>query len=240
MQPGSPYKDMESYELKPEEAVREAGMNKCLSIAYTYTEPTIFFEYAFDTARIAKEKDISNIFVSNGFMTKQAVDLISPYLDACNIDLKFFKDETYQKLCQGRLEPVLENIRYIYSLGIWLEVTTLLIPGLNDSEHELRKMASFLADISKDIPWHITRFHPDFKYTESEPTSLESLKKAKNLAGDCGLRYVYIGNTAEPANTYCHECGRALIKRDFPYGASMDMKETRCKGCGASVAGRFR
>ncbi|NQT95852.1 MAG: AmmeMemoRadiSam system radical SAM enzyme, partial [Candidatus Omnitrophica bacterium] len=143
------------YELKPEEVVKEAQKSGCKSIAYTYTEPTIFFEYALDTARLAKEKGLYNIFVTNGYMTKEALDCINPFLDAANIDLKFFNDQTYKKICQGRLEPVLESIRHMKKLGIWIEVTTLIVPGLNDSEEELKGMAGFIADTGVEIPWHI-------------------------------------------------------------------------------------
>ncbi|MFH1996934.1 MAG: AmmeMemoRadiSam system radical SAM enzyme, partial [Candidatus Omnitrophota bacterium] len=150
----------DGYELRPEKVVREAIRNRCASISYTYTEPTIFFEYAYDTARIAKEKGLYNTFVTNGFMTGEALRTIEPFLDACNVDLKFASDKQYRDICKGRLEPVLDSIRCMRQLGIWVEVTTLVVPGENDSHDDLTWFAGSIAGIDKMIPWHISRFHP--------------------------------------------------------------------------------
>lgn len=181
-------------EMNPGQIVRDALKNNCPSISYTYTEPTIFFEYAYETALLAKDEGLSNIFVTNGYMTKPAIKKISPYLDAANIDLKFFTNELYLKLCNARLEPVLDSIRLMKELGVWVEVTTLIIPGLNDSENQLIGIARFLVEIGKDIPWHVTRFHPDYKYTDSYPTPIETIKKAVAIGKKEGLTYVYPGN----------------------------------------------
>lgn len=231
--------DLSGYELKPEEVVREAKRYKCKSISYTYTEPTVFFEYAYDTARLAKKGGLYNNFVTNGYMTKEALDAVKPYLDAANVDLKFFKDETYQKICGAHLEPVLDSIRAMKKMGIWLEITTLLVPGLNDSKQELKDIAGFIAGVGAEIPWHISRFHPDYKYTDLEPTPLSTLKKAREVGQEAGLRYVYLGNVAEDTDTYCYHCKELLIKRGYLYTLSLNLDGDKCPKCGRAVEGRF-
>lgn len=231
--------DLGGYELKPEEVVREAKRYKCKSISYTYTEPTVFFEYAYDTARLAKKGGLYNNFVTNGYMTKEALDAVKPYLDAANVDLKFFKDETYQKICGARLEPVLDSISSMKKMGIWLEITTLLVPGLNDSKQELKDIAGFIAGVGAEIPWHISRFHPDYKYTDLEPTPLSTLKKAREIGQEAGLRYVYLGNVAEDTDTYCYHCKELLIKRGYLYTLSLNLDGDKCPKCGRAVEGRF-
>lgn len=209
-------KDVEQpsgYELKPEEIVREAKKNKCKSISYTYTEPTIFFEYAYDTAKIAKENGLYNTFVTNGYMTKLALDKIKPYLDACNVDLKSFSDKTYREICKGSLNPVLESIQYMKKLGIWVEVTTLVVPGMNDSDKELQDIAKFIKSVGSDIPWHISRFHPDYNYRDHSPTPMETLKNAEKIGEKAGLKYIYLGNVLEETNTYCPKCKKLLVQR---------------------------
>ena len=184
----------EIYELMPEEVVKEAKINRCQSISYTYTEPTIFFEYAYDTAKLAKEAGLKNIFVTNGYMNRQTLETINPYLDAANIDLKSFREEFYTKNCKGHLQPVLDSIKLAKKLGIWIEITTLIIPGQNDSGSELLDIVSFIASVDKNIPWHISRFHPDYQFLDQKPTTIESLKRAEDLGKKAGLRYVYLGN----------------------------------------------
>ena len=194
--------------LMPEDVVREARARNCRSISYTYTEPTIFFEYAYDTARIAKAAGLYNNFVTNGFMTPEAIKTIHPYLDAANVDLKSFREETYKRICKGRLGPVLDSIRLMRELKIWVEVTTLVVPGLNDGEKELTDIARFIAGVDPDIPWHISRFHPDYQYTDERPTPLETLRAAYNIGKGEGLRYIYIGNVqGESDDTFCPGCG---------------------------------
>ena len=182
------------YRLDPEKIVEEAKAAGCKSIAYTYTEPTIFFEYAYDTAKLAKKEGICNVFVTNGYMTREAIDTIKPYLDAANIDLKFFDNKKYRQICKGALAPVLDSISHMKKSGIWIEVTTLVIPGLNDSKNELKKTAEFIAGIGVDIPWHISRFHPDYEYNEFKLTPIDTLKAAKVIGKSAGLNYVYLGN----------------------------------------------
>jgi len=224
-------------ELLPEKVVSEAQKTGCASISYTYTEPTVFFEYAFDTAKLAKEAGLYNVFVTNGFMTRQALDTIKPYLNAANVDLKSFSDDYYRKYCKGRLEPVLESIKHMRELGIWVEVTTLVIPGENDSDAELNDIAGFIAQVDVDIPWHISRFHPDYKFSDHGATPVDTLTHAKQIGIARGLRYVYLGNVASDSDTYCYSCGNTLIKRAYFSGKSSGMKNGRCASCGSTIAG---
>jgi len=178
----------------PERVVQEAVDNNLPSIAYTYNEPAIFVEYAHDIMKLAQEKGIKNVYVSNGFESKEAWDYVLPFLDAINIDLKSFSNEFYQKICGGRLAPVLDNIKKVFKQGVHLEITTLVIPGENDSAAELKQIAEFIANLSKDIPWHLSRFHPAYKMMAKEVTSYESLFKARELGLKVGLKYIYLGN----------------------------------------------
>ncbi|MCM8795694.1 MAG: AmmeMemoRadiSam system radical SAM enzyme [Candidatus Omnitrophica bacterium] len=227
-------------EALPEEIVKGALKYKCKSISYTYTEPTIFFEYAYDTAKLAKEKGLYNNFVTNGYMTKECLEMIKPYLDAANVDLKFFKDSSYKKICAGSLQPVLDSIKLMHELGIWVEVTTLVVPGENDSEEELSKIAEFVASIDKDMPWHVSRFHPDYQFTDRQPTSLETLKKAEALGKKAGLNYVYVGNVIGFGNdTYCPNCKKLLIKREVFSVLEYNIKDSRCVFCNTLIPGVF-
>ena len=226
-----------SCELKPEEVVREAKKYGCKSISYTYTEPTIFFEYAYDTAKIAGKENLYNTFVTNGYMTKGALDTIKPNLDACNVDLKSFSDETYKKVCKGSLKPVLESIRYMKKIGIWVEVTTLVVPGMNDTGQELKSIARFIADTGKEIPWHISRFHPDYKFTEGGPTPSATLEKAESIGKKAGLKYVYLGNVATEGNTYCATCKKLLVGRAGYTISENNIKDGKCSGCNTPVEG---
>lgn len=227
-------------QVQPEEIVRLALKNKCGSISYTYTEPTIFFEYALDTAKLAKEKGLSNNFVTNGFMTKECLEMIEPYLDAANVDLKFFRDESYRTVCKGALQPVLNSIRLMLKLNIWVEVTTLIIPGENDSQEELRGIAEFIASVDKDIPWHISRFHPDYKFTQYEDTPAETLKKAQKIGYEAGLSYIYVGNVYGWGNdTHCPHCKKLLIKREIFSVLEYNIKEGKCAFCNTVIPGVF-
>ena len=224
----------------PQEIVELAVRNKCKSISYTYTEPTIFFEYAFEISRLARQKGIYNCFVTNGYMTKECIRMISPYLDAANIDLKFFKDSSYKKVCAASLEPVLNSIRLMRELGIWVEATTLVVPGENDSEEELNGIARFLAGVDKNIPWHISRFQPDYKFTNREATPLETLKKAKSIGIKAGLKFIYVGNIYGLGNdTYCPTCKKTLIKREAFSILENHIKKGKCSHCGCLIPGLF-
>lgn len=226
--------------LWPKDIVTAAENHGCQSISYTYTEPTIYFEYAFETARIAHGKGLANVFVTNGYMTREALYTIKPYLDAANVDLKSFSEDFYKDICRASLEPVLDTIRYLKELYIWVEVTTLVVPRKNDSEEELTEIARFIAGVDPDIPWHISRFHPDYRYTDSFPTPIETLHMAAAVGKDAGLRHIYIGNVlAESEDTVCPNCDKTLIRRQGFAIYDNKIANSKCKYCGESIAGVF-
>ncbi|MFA5100662.1 MAG: AmmeMemoRadiSam system radical SAM enzyme, partial [Candidatus Omnitrophota bacterium] len=173
------------------DTVNAAVSNKCASISYTYTEPTINFEYCLDVSKLAKAKGVKNVWVTNGFMTNEALTMIQPYMDAANVDLKFFNEGSYKKICAGSLKPVQESIKFMRANNIWVEVTTLVVPGKNDSDVELKQIAQFLAGIDVNIPWHISKFFPNYQYAAYDPTSEGTLQKAFKIGQGCGLRYIY-------------------------------------------------
>ena len=225
-------------ERSPREIVEAAKQSRCESIAYTYTEPTIFMEYALDIAKLAIKSALNNIFVTNGYMTGKALKQMAPYLHAANIDLKSLSDEFYQDICGARLEPILESIKLHKKLGIWTEVTTLIIPNVNDSEESLTQIAEFLSDLGEEIPWHASRFYPAYKLIDLPPTPLETLRKAKEIGEEAGLRYVYQGNVpGERENTYCYSCGKLLIERDGYKIRAKQVIDSRCPRCGTKIDG---
>ena len=225
----------------PEELVAEAGRRRCASIAYTYTEPTIFFEYALDTAALAAESGIRNIFVTNGYMSGRALEEIAPYLDAANVDLKAWNRDYYKRLCKARLDPVLETIRHMKALGIWLEITTLLIPGENDAPGEIEGLTHFLAEAGVGIPWHISRFHPDYRLSDHRMTPLRTLERAAEIGKRAGLRYIYLGNVPADNDTRCYKCGKTMVRRGSTgHGASVNLQGGRCPSCGAVIEGRWK
>lgn len=223
----------------PGQIVQAARAQRCATIAYTYTEPTVYFELAYETARLAKEAGLRNVFVSNGFLTPLAVRTIAPYLDAINVDLKAFRDETYRQVMKARLEPVLDCLRALVEAGIWVEATTLIVPRMNDSDEELRDIARFLASLSPDLPWHVSRFHGDYKMTSIGPTPLERLETACAIGRGEGLRYIYQGNVAGPcgSDTLCPNCGRAVIAREGFSVRRTSLQDGRCGQCGQAIAG---
>jgi len=227
-----------SKNLMPKEIIKIAEENKIPSVAYTYNEPTVFFEYAYQTALLAREQGIKNIFVSNGFMSKEARSLLIKVLDGINIDLKSFSDKFYKKYCKAWLAPVLENIEKFKEAGVWVEVTTLLIPGENDSDKEIAQIAGFLAKIDKSIPWHLSRFHPDYQMLDYQATSQESLIKAYEIAKNEGLNHVYIGNWSSEKyeSTYCHNCDSVVIKRSG-FTTENYLKKGKCRKCHIRIAG---
>ncbi len=225
--------------ITPEALVNEAEDINASTIAYTYTEPTVFYELAKETAQIAAARGIRNIFVSNGYMSEQCLDDISGYLHGANIDLKAFNDNFYRKQCGARLNAVLNTIKKMVEMGIWIEITTLLIPGLNDSEEELARLAEFIHSQNADIPWHISRFHPTYRMRDIPPTPLDTLSMARRIGYSAGLRYVYTGNIPgdDGEKTYCHNCGNLLIDR---YGFSVNfnnIRKGRCPMCKAYIPG---
>jgi len=226
-------------DVTPEEIVMAAKRSGCESIAYTYSEPTIFFEYAYDTAKVASKEGIRNVFVTNGYIAEEALIEIKPYLDAANIDLKSFDDAFYRKNCGARLNPVLDSIRLHKSLGIWIEITTLIIPTLNDSEEELRKIAEFIKEVGEETPWHISQFYPMYKLLDLPRTPIATLRKARKIGLEVGLRYVYEGNVPGEAgeNTYCYRCGKLLMRRHGYQILENRIKNCACSYCGARIDG---
>ena len=225
----------------PAEIVAKAKKSGSKTIAYTYTEPTIYFELAYDTAKIAVENGLINVFVTNGFMTTEAIETIAPYLSAANVDLKSFRDEFYKKRCGARLNPVLNSLKKMKEKGIWVEITTLLIPTLNDSDEELKDIAGFIAGLGSEIPWHISRFHPQFKMQNVPATPVASLHRAVEIGKKAGLKYVYSGNVPgdDGENTYCFNCRNLLVER---YGfriISLNLKGNKCSKCGTELEGIF-
>jgi pyruvate formate lyase activating enzyme len=229
--------------ISPEQIVTAAINYDCASISYTYTEPTIFFELAHDTSRLAREKGIKNVFVSNGFLTPLAVRTIAPHLDAINVDLKAFRDETYRKVMKASLEPVLVCLRELMAAGIWLEITTLVVPGMNDSPQELRDIARFISkELSPCVPWHVSRFHGDYKMNSTPTTPIETLNLACDMGKQEGLKYVYCGNVPGDTdeNTYCPNCRRTLIERIGFEVQSNKLAAGKCPRCGQAIDGVWR
>ena len=226
-------------DVPPDFLVNYALQNNIPSIAYTYNEPAIYFEYAYDTAKLAHEKGIKNVYVSNGFETPEALKKIAPYLDAINIDLKSFSEDFYRKVCGGKLEPVLETIKLAHKLKIWIEITTLVIPNNNDDPEELKQIAEFIKSVSPEIPWHISRFFSCYKMNDLPATSPETLEKAYKIGRKAGLKQVYIGNmqTDRYENTYCPKCNKNLIER-IGYTTSEKWKKAgECPKCKTNIEG---
>lgn len=231
--------DVPGEEASPEEIVSEAYETGCTSISYTYTEPTIFFEYAYDIGVLAREKGLKNVFVTNGYMTKECLDAMDGVLDAANVDIKAFTESFYKKVCGATLAPVLQSVEMMRSKGIWVEITTLVIPGMNDSEDELRALAKWIYRTDKTMPWHLSAFHPSFKMMDIERTPVATLERAREIAFEEGLRYVYTGNI--PGNkgesTYCWSCGTLLIERVGFMVKMNRIVDSGCPSCGSRIDG---
>ncbi|MEN6479466.1 MAG: AmmeMemoRadiSam system radical SAM enzyme [Anaerolineales bacterium] len=231
----------------PEAVVQAAQRAQSRSIAYTYSDPTVFAEYALAVGRLARAAGIANVWVTNGFMSSNLLDLAlgdeaGPLIDAANVDLKAFTEEYYRQQCGARLQPVLDNLIRLKRAGVWIEVTTLVIPGLNDGEDELRAIARFICDeLGADTPWHVSRFYPTYRLTDRPPTPAQTVTHARELGRAAGLHHVYVGNVPwiEGENTFCAQCGRLLIERA---GFSVQMNaapDGLCPYCGAQLAGVF-
>jgi len=226
-------------ETPPADIVETAERYGCRSISYTYTEPTIFFELAYDTAKLARRKGIKNVFVTNGYMTDEALVMISPYLDAANVDLKFFNEKMHKRVCGASRDPVLDTIKRMRELGIWVEVTTLIIPTKNDSDEELQQIAEFIKGVGPEIPWHVSAFHPTYKMLDLPSTPASTMYRARKIGLNAGLRYVYTGNIPgdEGEHTLCYNCKAVLIHR---YGFELvenHVVNSRCPFCGAIIDG---
>ncbi len=226
-------------EILPENAIKRAKEYNCKSIAWTYNEPTMWLEYTLDSAKLAHKNDLKTIYVTNGYMSSEALELIGPHLDAANVDLKGMNDKFYREISNARLEPVLENIIWMHEQGIHLEVTNLIIPGYNDSEDELKALVKFMAEeVGVEVPLHFTRFFPNYKMENVNPTPIEALINARKMARDAGMRYVYVGNAPglDGENTYCYNCGQLLIERNgYGLGPIRINEHKKCPECGAKI-----
>lgn len=230
------------YKLSPKEIVQTCLEEKIPIIAYTYNEPAIFFEYAYDTAKLAHKQGLRNVFVSNGYISKEAINKIAPYLDAINIDLKAFTEKFYRTICKAKLKPVLDSIRQCYKGKIWVELTTLIIPDENDLSKKLEQSAGFIASISKSIPWHVTSFSPAYKMQDKPSTPQETIKRAHTIGKKAGLKYVYAGNVhgEDLHSTYCPKCNTCLIKRDWGYTRVEALENGKCKKCNTKIEGVWK
>jgi pyruvate formate lyase activating enzyme len=230
--------DIPGNNISPEEVVRAAEMAGCRSISYTYTEPTIFFEFVLDCARLAHEKGIKNVFVSNGYTGPEAAKAIAPFLDANNIDLKG-SDEFYKKICGARLQPVLDTIKLMKDMGVWVEVTTLIIPSYNDSEEALDGIIEFIKSVDIAVPWHVSQFYPTFELLDQPRTPVQTLRRARDQGLKKGLKYVYEGNVPGEGgeNTYCPGCGELLIHRVGYQILKNKIKDGTCVTCSAIIEG---
>jgi len=220
--------------VSPEAVVEAAVRSHCASIAYTYTEPTIFFEFAHDTARLAHERGLKNVFVTNGYQTPETLDAMAGLIDAANVDLKSFSDDFYRRECGARLAPVLETLRGMRERGIFIEVTTLLIPGENDSPEEIRQIAEFVAGLSPDVPWHVSAFHPTFKKTDRPRTRRDAIYRALEIGREVGLNFLYAGNVPGGGyeDTHCPRCGEVVIGRRGYLIGPVHLEGAACAHCG--------
>jgi pyruvate formate lyase activating enzyme len=231
--------EIRGYAAAPEAVVQAAREYTCRSIAYTYTEPTIFFEYSYDIARLAQGAGIASVYVTNGYMTPEMLELFRD-LDAANVDLKAFRDETYKRVCGARLQPVLDTLVKMVALDIWVEVTTLVVPGMNDSEAELADIAGFIAtELGPHVPWHVSGFHPDYHMRDRGPTPAATLNRAYELGRAAGLHYVYVGNLpgAHLEDTHCPNCGAPVIRRWGFQVLHRALVDGACAQCGTAIHG---
>jgi pyruvate formate lyase activating enzyme len=234
-------------QASPEAVVQAAQRHGSQCIAYTYTEPTIFFEYSYDIARLAHAVDIASVYVTNGYMTHEMLDLFQgltddhdPWLDAANVDLKAFRDRTYKQVCGAQLQPVLDSLKHMKARGVWVEVTTLVVPDMNDSDGELRDIAEFIAnELGAEVPWHVSRFHPDYKMYDRRATPPATLRRAYELGREAGLRYVYVGNMpgAHLEDTLCPNCGETVIGRWGFQVSQRHIRDGKCTYCGTTIDG---
>ncbi|HZT75313.1 MAG TPA: AmmeMemoRadiSam system radical SAM enzyme [Vicinamibacterales bacterium] len=224
----------------PDAIVDAAVAAGAASIAYTYTEPTIYFELAYDIAVRARARGLRNLFVTNGYISEAPLRKIAPVLDAANVDLKFFRETSYRHVSRAGLQPVLDAIRLYRDLGVWIEVTTLVIPGVNDADEELRDIAAFVRSVGADVPWHVSAFAPTYRMTDRPPTPLDTLRRAARIGVDAGLRHVYEGNvpgSGAREHTVCPACATVLIERRGFVVLANRLVHGRCPTCDAAVAG---
>lgn len=232
-----------SEQASPESIARAAKALGCTSVAYTYNDPIIFAEYAVDTAKECRELGVKNVAVTAGYIMEEAREYFFEYMDAANIDLKSFSEDFYRRLCSADLQPVLDTLKYlVHKTSVWVEITTLLIPGENDSHQEIRDLSRWVfTELGPEIPLHFTAFHPDFRLIDHPPTPLATLNMAYDIAREVGLYYVYTGNVYDVSrqSTYCPQCGQLIIERNGYWIGQYALKGDQCRHCGAKIAGRF-
>jgi pyruvate formate lyase activating enzyme len=232
--------EVSTEKFSPEDIVEIAISNKSTGVAYTYNEPFIWFEFVYDTAKIAKEKGLKNVLVTNGFVNEEPLRELLPYIDAMNIDLKASNESFYREICDGQLAPVMRTIQISYSEGVHIELTNLIIPTLNDRVEEINEIVEWIVSVSPDIPIHFTRYFPQYKM-DIEPTPIETLITACEIAKN-KLKYVYMGNTDPKyggADTICPKCKKVLISRSGYYAKVEGLKDNKCIHCGEPIYGRF-
>jgi len=231
----------ESIVYTPQDIIGLALKNNCKSVSYTYNEPTIWYPYAKDIGILAKEQGLKNIFVSNGYESPEIIEDMNSWVDAINVDLKSFSKEYYKKVLKADLEGILDSLELFANSDIWLEITTLLVPGDNDSDEEITKMAEFISNnLGTNIPWHLSAFHPDYKMQNTPATSLKLLEKAKSIAKAHNIEYIYLGNVNVDTNTYCNKCGEMLIQRDYFNTKVLSINDNRCTKCNNKIYGVFQ
>ena len=233
--------DVRTYDLSPEKAVQTAKSNNCPSIAYTYNEPTVWAEYAMDIAKLAKQEGIKSVMVTNGYIQKSALHELYQWIDAANVDLKSINHEFYRKEIQGELEPVFATLKELKAMGVWIEVTNLVIPTVNDSTDELKELCEWvISNLGNETPIHFSAFHPNYKMTDKPRTSVEKLEQTRDIARDMGVKYVYVGNVYSDAlNSYCPNCGKLLIKRSWMGTTKNYLEDSSCPKCDTKIDGRF-
>ncbi len=232
--------ELEYRYLEPPDTVKEARASGAPTIAYTYSEPTIFYEYMLETARLARREGIRNIMHSNGYINEAPLRALAKCLDGANIDLKGFSEDYYARLTEGSLGPVLNSLKILKEEGVHIEITTLILSGFNDEEADIRKMCLWIKDnLGPDTPLHFSRFFPMYKLTNLDPTPVASLERARNIALACGLHYVYIGNIPheEAENTYCPRCKRIVVERKGYFIVHNNLKDGKCGFCAEKIAG---
>jgi len=232
----------EAYDLPPQQVADSAERQGCQSIAYTYSEPVVFYEYMLDACKAGHERGVRSAMVSAGYIQAKPLEQLLPHLDAVKIDLKSFSDATYVEYCRGHLQPVLDTIRLIAQAGTWLEVVYLVVPTVNDKPDEIQRAADWLLGAAgPDVPLHFSRFHPYYQLSNLPPTPIQTLARCYDIAQKAGLHFVYVGNVLEPrwAETRCPNCGKAVISRDGFRVTGTNMRGSTCAGCGQRIPGVF-
>jgi len=231
--------DTDNYNLLPDDVVRQAIFYNCRTITYTYTEPTVFYEYMYDTAQIARKFNIKNTMHTCGYIKEKPLRELSKYMDAADVDLKAFTEDFYSRICGGKLKPVLDSLVILKDEGVWLEITNLVISTLNDDMKKIKEMCRWITkNLGPDVPLHFSRFFPQYKLKDLPPTPFETLKDARNIATDTGLRYAYIGNISSAAeNTYCPKCKKLLVERIGYFVKQNNISGGKCRFCNTTIAG---